>query len=266
MCGLVVHSAAGTESYTLKALHKLKAVYGSKYRSLVTASDFALASLKHHIHAHGMENLMQWNPPCEGVYVGKTLHTTTNTIAEAVRVSFVEWSSLYENPLESASDESTVKEHRWASLSASRLETIVKEVVSKARPDLEARFAKKYSIKTDARPMRLGFVGQKIVTNFALIVPNSLGALVGQSKAKLWDLASAREGLQSGWFQEEGVDTFELLIQHASRKDVQYSDRQLANVTAALAELEAEADKLDIRSRAVETTDLMASHLLSIEG
>jgi hypothetical protein len=59
--------------------------------------------------------------------------------------------------------------------------------------------------------------------------------------------------------------TFELLVHHATQTDVMISDRGLALVGEALEELEAEADKYDLHSRAVVTPAAMAKFVVERE-
>lgn len=106
-CGLVVHSAEGTGAHLLPDLVRLKTVYGDKYRGLMTSSQLALDSLSQYLERKGIAKVSEWETPCEGIYLGPVLHTTTNTIAEAVRVSFSEWSSLYSDLSNSTQPSST---------------------------------------------------------------------------------------------------------------------------------------------------------------
>jgi hypothetical protein len=264
--GVVVSSVEGVQAFPLENLKRLHCVYGPAYRSILVARDAALASLVSWLNESGLESLTSWIAPGDGIYAGRILHTSSSTVTEAVRASFSEWSSLYEDPSISIDAEPRASEERLASFTASRLESLVRDVVKKAKPELDKKFGLRYRINDNARPMRLGFVGEKLVANFGLIVPQALSSMVSISKARLWDLASAREGAATGWFSDVNAQSYDLFVHHATVNDVQYSARQLALVKEALAELEAEADRLKLRCRPIVGPQAIAEHLLTVEA
>ena len=264
--GLVAQSAAGIEIFPLESLRRLKCVYGSAYKSLLAARDIALASLHEWILTHGVEDIGDWPSPGDGIFAGRPVHTTASSIFEAVRTSFTEFSSIYEEQSSLTELESTPRDDRMASLTFSRLEAAVRDIVSASRPALASKFSKKFQIKSNARSMTIGFVGNKLVVNFGLILPTELSTRVSNAKAKLWDLASAREGAKVGWFEYADNREFSLLVHQATERDVQYSMRQLNSVNEALAELEAEADKLELRCRAMSGPEEIAEHIMAVES
>lgn len=266
LAGVVVVSDEGIQPFPLESLKRLQCVYGPAYKSLLVARDIALTSLAKWLTETGSDSVTAWVAPGDGIHAGPMLHTSSLTITEAVRASFTEWSSLYEDPTALLDIEPASKEERLAGFTASRLESLVREVVTKARPELANRFGLRYRINDNARPMKLGFVGEKLVANFALIVPTALSSMVSNAKARLWDLASAREGAETGWFGQVNAQEYDLCVHHATSIDVQYSERQLAFVREALAELEAEADRLKLRCRPLVGPQAIAEYLLTAEG
>lgn len=264
--GLVVQSKEGIRSFPLESLRRLHCVYGPAYRSLVVARDIALASLLEWVSNHGMNGVSHWASPGDGIFAGNVLHTTASSLAEAVRASFTEFSSIYEEPAAFMEAEPSQRDERLAGLTATRLEATVRDLVAAVKPELTQRFFQRFQVKENARPMTLGFVGNRLVANFGLIVPQVLSARVSNAKARLWDLASAREGIEAGWFGRGGIEEFSLLVHHATDNDVQYSRRQLNSVKEALAELEAEADKLDLRCQPIVGPQEIANRLLAAEA
>ena len=115
--------------------------------------------------------------------------------------------------------------------------------------------------------MRLGYVGEKVIANFGLLTPKSLSAMVSNSKAKLWDLAQAREGTQTGWFDAEAsMATFKLFVHHSRENDVALTERQKQDIGEALEELETEADKLEVRCQALASPADIAKQLVALEA
>jgi len=264
--GLVVQSHDGAKAFPLESLQRLQCVYGPAYKSLTAARDIALASLLEWVTQRGMEQVHAWVGPGDGIFAGGLLRTTASSVAEAVRASFTEYSSIYDEPVAFAEREPTIREERLAGLTASRLEATVHDLVAAVKPALSPKFFQKFQVNERARPLTLGFVGSKLVANFGLIVPQALSTRVSNAKARLWDLASAREGADEGWFRRLEDQEFGLLLHHATEHDVQYSQRQLNSVKEALVELEAEADKLKLRCRAIVGPQGIADHLIHAEA
>jgi hypothetical protein len=150
-------------------------------------------------------------------------------------------------------------------MSGSRLERLVREAVLEAKPGFSERFDRKYWVKEGARPLRLAFAGEHLVANFALLYPTVLAGAVRLSKAKLWDLAQARDGVQAGWFGNDRPISFELLLQRPDAQDPMVSERGLALVSEAFEELETEADKLELRSRPLASPTAMAKFVIERE-
>ena len=264
--GMILQSNDGAKAYPLESLRRLQCVYGPAYRSLAAARDIALASLLEWVNQQGIDQVAKWAAPGDGIYAGSILRTTASSLAEAVRTSFAEYSSIYDEPVAFAEEEPSARDERLASLTASRLEATVRDLVAAARPTMAPRFFRKFQVNELARPMTLGFVGAKVVANFGLIVPQALSTRVSNAKARLWDLASAREGAEVGWFGSVDGQEFSLLVHHATDNDVQYSRRQINSVREALIELEAEADKLELRCRPIVGPQGIADHLIRAEA
>lgn len=264
--GLVLQSKDGAKAFPLESLRRLQCVYGSAWRSLVVARDIALGSLLDWVSKNGMERVAEWTSPGDGIFAGGLLRTTASGVAEAVRASFTEFSSIYQEPPGLSDAAPSTRDKRMAGLTATRLEAAVRDIVASVKPALVSNFFKKFQVSENARSMTLGFVGTKVVANFGLVVPEALTARVSNAKARLWDLASARKGIEAGWFGLGADQEFCLLLHHSTDNDVQYTRRQLGAVKEALVELEAEADKLSVRCRPIVGPQQIANHLMHAEA
>lgn len=262
--GVVAIMDGQADSVLLPDLRRLKCVYGPAYRTLQIGAECAVASLRAHVQLHGLtaHTNAEWSSPVGGVTLGPVTTTTTRSVQQVMDVYLRAHSSLAASTDAAAMDE---KEERGANISAARLERMVKEAVVAARGDLDVNFNRTFRIAANARPMRLGYAGTRIVTNFALLWPTQLTGAVRSSKAKLWDLAQARDGSSHGWFGEFAPQAFELLVHPASKDDVVFSDSVLLSVAEALAELEVEADRYKLRCRSVRGANAMATFLLQAE-
>ena len=245
--GVVAVDDTGVKSLPVN-LRRLRCLYGDGQRILEMAAVYSLKSLEAHVVTHGLaaESLVRWEAPVDGVMVGELTHTNSKSIDRALDFYLTKHSSLAATAVAGEQEE---REERGASMSSSRLERLVREEVLALQPSFSERFGRKFWVKEGARPFRLGFAGQHLVANFTLLWPTQLSGAVRLSKSKLWDLAQARDGLTAGWFGQDTPMNFELLVHHATQTDVMVTDRGLALVSEALEELEAEADKYDLRSR-----------------
>jgi hypothetical protein len=268
-CVGVVALQEGAVKYAeVTNLKRLRCLYGAAHTGLVYAGQLALKSLSEHILRCGFEAALQsWTAPAQGLFLGKPISTASSSLDDALQVSLSQFSSLYTEPQESDTDEPTEDDVRTASATGWRLERLVKETTVLLRPDFATRFGQKRRIKESARPMRLGFVGEKIVANFGLLTHKSLSAMVNNSKAKLWDLAQARGGTQAGWFDTGASSArFELFVQRSTVDDFLYTLKQKADIAEALEELETEADKLEVRCRSVDSPVEIARELVAAEA
>lgn len=253
-----------TKSLAVPSLRRLRCLYGDAYRTLEMAAIYSLKSLEEHVRAHGMtdESVASWVSPVDGMATGPVRHTTSRSLDYALDYYLRRYSSLAAT-VNTQDDEA--REERSASMSGSRLERLVREAVLEVRPAFSDRFDRKFWVKEGARPLRLAFAGEQLVANFALLYPTVLAGAVRLSKAKLWDLAQARDGAQAGWFGNDRPMSFELLLQRPDEMDPMVSERGLALVGEAFEELEAEADKLELRSRPLASTADMAKFVIERE-
>jgi hypothetical protein len=265
--GVVAVQEGAVEYAEVPNLKRLKCLYGSAHAGLIFAGQLALKSLRDHIVGHGFAATIQtWRPPADGLFLGCPVTTASSSLNDALSVSLGQFSSLYTEPDTAEDDEPTDDEGRMAAIGGWQLERLVKETILLLRPEFKGRFGQKRRIKDGARPMRLGYVGEKVIANFGLLTPKSLSAMVSNSKAKLWDLAQAREGTQTGWFSAEAsTATFKLFVHHPRGVDAALTARQRQDIAEALEELETEADKLEVRCQAVASPTEIAKQLITLE-
>lgn len=269
ICVGVVALQAGVAKYTeVPNLKRLRCLYGTAYAGLIYAGELALKSLSDHIINDGFENaLASWVIPAQGIFLGKPLTTSSSTLDDALRVSLSQFSSLYAEPDELDEEEPSINDGRQALAGGWQLARLVKDITLILRPGFEGRFDQKRRIKDGARPMRLGYVGEKLVANFGMLTPKSLSAMVSTSKAKLWDLAQAREGTQSGWFKTSKSDVrFELFVHKFAINEGSYTLKQKADIAEAMEELEVEADKLEVRCIGATSPVEIAKFLVAAES
>jgi hypothetical protein len=227
------------------------------------ASEVSLAYTHKVMTEHGPEGLGRWKAPVEGVYLGPIVACEGATLEELARTGLTASASLVER-LADAGDESA---ERALGLTTNKLEELVKAKVIAIRPALEPRFRVKWKIQENARAAYIGFIGDRIAANFGMLIPGRLSSHVDYAKAKLWDLAQLREDVnRKRDMFSQSIRMFELQIYRPREEAPEYSATQLNNVAEALVELEAEADKVEIRCRAATQEDEIANTLLLAEA
>lgn len=244
------------------ALNRLSCVYGKEANALIHAAYIAIQNLNNVLAEKGQEALHDWQPPVDGVSLGRVRIGAGDSLEEIARTGLTACSSLVEKLAES--DETIAASE---GVSPSRLERFIKERVIARKPALEVAFARKFQPNQNARSAIIGFVGQRIVANFGLLVPGYVSIQVRDAKAKLWDLAQVQEYVKNDEFGlSHELNRFELLLNRVREDDPAYSERQIHGVQEAIIELEAEADKKEIRCRALTSPDEIAEVILSAEA
>lgn len=245
------------------SLDRLSCLYGTQAQALSFANDLALNAIRDWISTRGFAAIEKWLSPVEGVVLGASRRGAGETLEDVARTGLLQCASLVEKLAE---EDETSEAVARTEVSTRRLEKLVREAVVEARPELHKRFDQQFRVNERARATRIGFTGNRLIANFGMLVPGQLAILVNNAKAKLWDLEQLRSGALVGMFPQTGVLSFELLLNRVPRDAPQYSDRQMASVEEAGLELEAEADKVQIRARQMTSPGEIATFVLQQEA
>jgi hypothetical protein len=129
-------------------LKRLRCLYGSAALGLVYAGQIALKSFADCVQRSDFETAVRgWAPPAQGLFLGEPVVTASSSLADALRVSLSQFSSLYQEPDEQDDGEPTAADSRIAVIRGWRLERMVKEATILLRPDFEKRFGQKRRIR-----------------------------------------------------------------------------------------------------------------------
>jgi hypothetical protein len=245
------------------ALDRLECLYGKGVDAIMLASRVALEYTRNILDRHGAQALRSWKAPMDGVYLGSAVRSEADTLEEIARTGLTASSSL----VEKLADAEEEPEGRGAALTTNRLEELVKERVVALQPPLANRFRVQRRVRENARAAVIGFIGDRIAANFGMLLPGRLGPLVDVSKAKLWDLAQLREDVKHGdMYSAAALNRFELFVYRPRDETPEYSLRQMKGIQEAVVELEAEADKVEIRCRPATSHEEIADKLLQAEA
>lgn len=248
---------------SVPSLDRLSCLYGTQAQALSFANDLALNAIRDWIATRGFIAIEKWSSPVEGVILGASRRGAGESLEDVARTGLLQCASLVEKLAE---EDETSEAGARTEVSTRRLEKLVREAVVEARPELHKRFDQQFRVNERARATRIGFTGNRLIANFGMLVPGQLAILVNNAKAKLWDLEQLRSGALKGMFPQTGTLSFELLLNRVPRDAPQYSDRQMASVEEAGFELEAEADKVQIRARQMTSPGEIATYVLQQEA
>lgn len=259
--GVAAVSGSASLVVPVVALDRLECLYGKSVEAVILASQVALGYTRESLGKSGVDALRSWRAPMDGLYIGPAVRSEGNTLEDIARTGLTASSSLVEK-LADAEEEVA---GGLGVLTTTRLEDLVRERVVSVRPPLNVRFRVQRRVQENARPAVIGFVGDHIAANFAMLVPGRLSPLVDVSKAKLWDLAQLRADVQRD-LVSQALNRFELLVYRPRDESPEYSTRQMNSLREALVELVAEADKVEIRCHSATSPEEIANELLQAEA
>lgn len=260
--GVATANDAGFLVVPVVALSRLECVYGKDSEAILFAADFVVNNLREALAKDGKAVLHSWGPPMEGVYKGRIIHGAGASLEEIARTGLATCASLVERLAEADEDAYSLPDR----LSGNRLELLIKNKVLSVRPELERMFGWERKFGENIRSVTIGFVGNVIAANFGILMPQTLSANVKDIKAKLWDLAQLRDDSGQPLLFASSVNRFEMLVHKAQDDAPEYSDKQIRNVNEAVNELEAEADKKEIRCRSFTGYEPIADILIKAEA
>jgi hypothetical protein len=260
----------GTMSKTLPVttLSGLYPAFGKASSSFEWAARLAILEVRSIAENRGLDPLVEEMQSFEGFCVGERRMGAGHDLEDLLRLSLSQSSALevYKSGQVDAPDAAEV-------LRAGPVANAVKRIVVAVRPTLRENFARQYRFSDSARPTSFGFVGQRIVANFATIGGDSsqaLAAQVDRAKARLWDLEQLHKGvLQDSFGAPMRQVSFELLACPPAPNIKTIQPRKPVNasqILEAAQTLEREADKFDIRWRLLRNPQELAHSILTREA
>jgi hypothetical protein len=247
-------------------LERLSCVYGAQARSFAWAAQLALAQIEHRALHRGLQSVLDWSHGIEGLSIGEPRIGAGTGLRDLASVALRQVSSLYvfEDALTLADlpSDAAVEDGN-----PQRLVSQIRRLVVERRPQLRERFGRSYRTSQSARPLKFGYVGNVIVANFAALTAtsaNSVGPQVDRAKARLWDLQQLQSGVLADSLNLHPPSmAYELLVH---RPSIDKAARQSRALKGAEEELEAEADKFNIRFRPLRSPQLIAKYIVDLEA
>ncbi|CAA6604291.1 conserved hypothetical protein [Rhodospirillaceae bacterium LM-1] len=255
-------------------LSRFQCLYGNAGAGVVFLAEAALDALRFDITKRGLEALTEPHPPIAGLKIGDIRNGAGRSLEAIAETWLLGLSSLASTakslPQKLFQDSELIVEEARSHVK-DRLPLLVAEEVVAKRPGLGSFFRSeirpdshpKKHIKIQPHKVNIDFTGSYLVANFCTLSAARPFHAAKEIKMRLWDLKLSRDSSPSalGFVRDH-----ELLVHRPANDDPGYNEKQLANVTEALQELEDQADKEELRLRPLYSVTEMAQRILLAES
>lgn len=267
--GIVATDNVSIRTLAVARLERLQCAYGAAARSIAWSAHLVMLEVKAVVEAGGIDRLSDSISGVEGASVGSRRTGVGRDLDDLATLALQQASTLTATETELP----TLLSPHIAAERASPIVSAVQRAVLMLRPALRDNFGRQFSLSDSARPTVYGFVGQRIVANFATLGGASadrLGGQVDRAKARLWDLEQLQKGVLRDVFGTPmRTCGFELLAcppPEIARVDVPKRPMSPGLLNEAVQTLEREADKFDIRWRFLRNPQEIAGVILEREA
>lgn len=250
MVGVLYEFASTVASVRLLRDDVLDSLYGqhasSSARNLI---DTGLSLLQAAAQVAGIKEASM---PLMGLFPGEVRTTGAATPNELLRTAALLYSSLSNIDKLDALDESDAP---LAEEVNKRFSTEVREIVLESHPQLLQYFGKAAPLLDGGQIVKFGFCSPRLVAHFSVLHPARQSSSVRDARARLWELARAREIAQI---------RYAALITAVPRlDDATLGSKQRDQIQANIEQITREADASEIRLLPVNTAPQAAEKLLA---
>jgi hypothetical protein len=234
----------------------------------ILAAQAALGALEADLSSRALAAIADYHPVFSGVAVGELSEAEGQSLRSIASSWMAALSSIYSAAPEitTVSDALVVSDFSEVARPRDRLPALVLDYVKSKRPGLSEFFSEEIREqharrRANASAVYIDFAGSKVVANFGTLSVNYHVASVDRIKRRLWDLKVDRDHEKGTLAKRD----HEMIVQHPSKTDPQFSEKQFDRISEALVSLEQQADQEEIRFRSMNTIDQIGDHLLDKE-
>lgn len=267
--GVIAINETGFYLERANRLDRFNCLLDENASSVILAANAGLTALTEDLSKRAAKAIEDFSPVFSGVGIGEVREAQ----GESLQTIAVSWmaalSSVYERPSfsEVAETEETTILIEAAERPRDRLPSLIFEYVNSRRPGLTPFFSEEIQKETlrrrsNASAVVIDFAGSHIVANFGTLSASNHSASVDRIKRRLWDLKVDRDNEVGSLLGRD----HEMLVQHPTSDDPQFSQRQYDRINDALKTLEAQADQEEIRFRPLPTIQQIGDHILQKEA
>jgi len=252
MAGVIVEQGGEITTHRIIRDDILDALYGKATSSPSRLIDTALAMYLDIAKHSGVNGL---KASIFGLSAGEVRHISANNLTEAVRISALMYSSLANmawidelDAEDSPSQEDTNK----------RFFTEVRDLVLASNPLLANFFNRSAKLLNDGQNVKFGYLSDTAVLHFNVLSANRQPAGVRDSRARLWELARARD--------YGSIAKAALITATTSETDPTLSQKQVEALRANLNEINREADSEEILFYPVHSVNQGAEKVIALSA
>lgn len=267
--GIVATDRITVRTLPVARLDRLQCAYGIAARSISWSAQLVMSEVKAVVEAEGIERLSDSIGGIEGASVGDRRVGVGCDLDDLATLALRQASTL----TATESEQPVALTPHIPTERASPIVKAVQRAVLMLRPALRDSFGQQFSLSDSDRPTVYGFVGQRIVANFATLGGASadrLGSQVDRAKARLWDLEQLQQGVLRDVFGTPmRTCSFALLAcppPEIAKFAVPKRAMSPGLLNEAVQTLEREADKFDIRWRFLRNPQEIAGMILEREA
>lgn len=235
---------------------------GDKARHVHALAELVADSLQAHVESGG--RLHQWRAPLSGLQAGESRWALDNDMLGLVRAGLADCAFLARLP-----DALTAVNERSgeSATEPDNLVRLVRSETSRKHPEWESRFQRELPLHGKAKPVRIDYVGERYVANFARLLPGrSLGAQLNTVKIKLFNLERLRTASAAPLLFDAEAPTLELITLTPDPASDLYSASQLEEAFDTYADLEQFADGHRMKLHRCSTVKQVAARISAKEA
>ena len=266
--GVVAINEFGFHLERASSLLRLECLLDNDAAGAILAANAGMDALMADLATRSGEALSDYRAVFSGVRIGELREAEGESVQAIAKSWLGALSSLTSRePRAVGRAKTTDGEGAAPSPQRDRLPLLVHDYVKAKRPDAEKFFSReireqKPETSTNASAVKIDYSGSKIVANFGSLLISQHKRSVLRITKSLWDLKVDRDGETSGWAKRD----HEMIVQHPSLNDPQFSHKQLDTMGEALSQLEKQADQEEIRFRPMNSVPQIGDHLLQREA
>jgi hypothetical protein len=269
--GVVVVGADSFHVEFANALERLKCLYSDSAPGAVYAVQLAVEHLNQDLSRRAVEAISDPKPVVSGISIGECREAEGESLESIGKGWLSALSSLYSSEPAGLDTESSSADEEFEGQShggGAHLPVLVMKYVSERREGFAQYF------RTDLREGRrrraagrrhevlIDFSGSRLVANFGTLQVNGLPKSISLIKGRLWDLKIDRDSDP----QAAARRRHEMILRKPPLDDPKLTGKRQVNLSQALDALESQADREQLRLRALDTVAEIGDHILAAEA
>lgn len=252
MAGVIVQLAGETAVRRVIRDDVLDSLYGAAAARPRGLIEEALSLCKTVVEAGGDAGISLLETPILGLHPGAYRETDAVGIADAIRQAVLLYSSLAQTDIADEDDDGTLQPEEVNR----RFATEVRDSVLQQAPELARFFNRPASLHQGGSLVRFGFLSETAVMHFSTVSAVRQSASVSYARAKLWELARAKEFAN--------LPKAALVTAVPRADDPTLGTKQRSKLATNLREIEREADDGEIRFLPVDSIQRATERVLEL--